>query len=174
MKKLRLTGMAGLVAVAALTAACGSGGSDGNDAGAAVGGSLVSTSKDAGLGPILVDSAGKTLYFANGETQSSVMCTGECLGFWTPLTVSGGAAPTASGDLTGDLTTFQRSDGKTQVSYNGHPLYTFKLDKDAGQAEGNNFSDEFGGTKFDWHAIDTDGDAAKASAGSSSGGGYGY
>lgn len=169
-----LTGVAGLVAVLAFTAACG-GSNDSTSGGG--GGDQVATSTSAGLGPILVDADGMTLYFADEETAGSIKCTGECLGFWTPLTVSGSAAPQASGDLTQTLGTVARDDGKTQVTYNGHPLYTFKLDESAGQTQGNDFTDDFDGTTFTWHAITADGQPAAADSRpspSETSGRYGY
>jgi predicted lipoprotein with Yx(FWY)xxD motif len=87
------------------------------------------------------------------------MCTGSCLSFWLPVT-----ATTASLDpagLPGKLGTIRRpDDGKSQVTYNGRPLYTFRLDTAAGQAHGNNFSDSFSGTSFTWEAVTASGHAS--------------
>jgi predicted lipoprotein with Yx(FWY)xxD motif len=166
-----LAGAAGLAAIAALLAACGGGGSDNNAGGSTGSGSgaaAVKTSPTGSLGAILVNSAGKTLYFADGESAGSIKCTGECVGFWSPLTTSGNAAPQASGDLTAQFTMVKRpGGGDMQVAYNGHPLYTFKLDKSAGSTMGNDFKDSFGGTNFTWHAVTAAG-AAAAEGGSNS------
>ena len=73
--------------------------------------------------------------------------------------------------LSGKLGTITRSGGVTQVTYNGHPLYTFKADTTPGQANGNGM-DGFGAK---WYAIEISGSAAPVSSPSSSGGGgYGY
>jgi predicted lipoprotein with Yx(FWY)xxD motif len=178
-----LASAAGLAAIAALLAACGGGGSDNNAGGSTGSGSsaaAVKTSPTGSLGAILVNSAGKTLYFADGESSGSIKCTGECVGFWSPLTASGNAAPQASGDLTAQFAMVKRPDGTMQVAYNGHPLYTFKLDKSAGSTMGNEFKDSFGGTSFTWHAVTPAGAAAAQggtnsappSSPSYSGGGY--
>ena len=175
-----LAGVAVLAAVATLTAACGSNdsGNGGGSAGSGSDAAAVKTSASGNLGPILVNTDGKTLYFADGESKGSIKCTGECLGFWTPLTAAG-AAPQASGDLTAQFTMVKRPGGDMQVAYNGHPLYTFKLDKSAGDTMGNDFSDDFGGTSFTWHAVTPTGAAAAEGGGgtepsspSYQGGGY--
>src|SRR5262245_55469030 len=122
-----LASVAGLAAIAALLAACGGNGSDNNAGGSTGSGSsaaAVKTSPTGSLGAILVNSSGKTLYFADGESAGSIKCTGECLGFWSPLMTSGNAAPQASGDLTQEFSMVKRpGGGDMQVAYNGHPLY---------------------------------------------------
>lgn len=55
----------------------------------------------------LVDSSGMTLCTSDKEASGQVVCTGPCLNFWTPLTISGGAPPTVNGVA---LTTIKRSD----------------------------------------------------------------
>lgn len=157
-----LAGAAVVAAIATLLAACGSNSGNAGDGGTGSGSStaVVKTSPTGSLGAILVDSAGKTLYFADGESAASIKCTGACTGFWIPLTAAGNATPQATGDLTQQFSMVQRPGGGMQVAYNGHPLYTFKLDKSAGDTMGNNFSDNFGGTAFTWHAVTPAGTAA--------------
>ena len=159
----------------AFVAAC-SNPSSGTAGGGPAGSVTTGTSQQ--LGTILVSGGdGRTLYFADGESPKSVKCTGECLGFWTPLTLSGAANPSASPDLSGSVGTFHRADGATQVTFDGHPLYTFKLDHSAGDAGGNDFMDSFGGVSFTWHAVTPAGSAASSGGGpapSSSGPQYGY
>jgi len=161
--------------VLAFVAAC-SNPSTGTAGGGPAGSVATGTSQQ--LGTILVSGGdGRTLYFADGESPKSVKCTGECLGFWTPLTLSGAANPSASPDLSGSVGTFHRADGATQVTFDGHPLYTFKLDHSAGDAGGNDFMDSFGGVSFTWHAVTPAGSAASSGGGpapSSSGPQYGY
>ena len=76
-----------------------------------------------------------------------VLCTGACLSFWQPVTVTG--APKKAGSLAGKLGVVRRPDGGRQVTYNGRLLYSFKLDK-PGKVTGNGFKDAFGGHKFTW------------------------
>jgi predicted lipoprotein with Yx(FWY)xxD motif len=171
MKIARFSAMAGITLLAAVTAACGTGsGGPGNGGKSGSTGAQIVTSTSAGLGPVLVDATGKTLYFAEGESAGTITCTGECLGLWTPLSVTGSATPKVSNALTETVATVQRSDGRTQVTYNGHPLYTFKLDTSKGQAKGNNVTDDFGGASFTWHAVTTAGSAATTSPSDTSGG----
>jgi predicted lipoprotein with Yx(FWY)xxD motif len=62
-------------------------------------------------------------------------CKGECAKFWPPLRVSG--KPTAGSAVSAaKLATIRRSDGTRQVTYNGHPLYTFAQDTRPGQTNG--------------------------------------
>jgi predicted lipoprotein with Yx(FWY)xxD motif len=68
----------------------------------------------------------------------------------------------------GTFTTIKRSDGSTQLTFHGHPLYTFVGDKSPGQASGNGIN-AFGGL---WHEAPASGGAAPASSSSSGGGGY--
>ena len=186
-RRLLGTALSGLAAAAVL-AACGasagsygssgSSGSGSSQPAAAGNGPAVSVRQLSGVGTVLVSSAGKTIYSPEQEASGKILCTGPCLGFWLPVTVGSGASPMASGNLSGALGTIHRPDnGQTQVTYNGKPLYTFRLDSAPGQAHGNNFSDSFGGTKFNWLAVSTSGapnaPAAPSSSSSSSGGGYG-
>jgi predicted lipoprotein with Yx(FWY)xxD motif len=96
-----------------------------------------------GVGMVLVDSNGLTLYYLKGETASSIMCTGGCASAWPPLVVPAGTQPTAGSGVTGQLGTVSRPDGAgLQVTYEGSPLYTFASDS-AGQASGQGVSGFF-------------------------------
>ncbi|HEX5224135.1 MAG TPA: hypothetical protein VFW29_03290 [Solirubrobacteraceae bacterium] len=77
-----------------------------------------------------------TVYlFEADHGGSSSACSGACAKAWPPVTTSG--APTASGAaMSADLGRFTRSDGTTQVTYKGHPLYYFVKDGDDGDAYG--------------------------------------
>jgi len=175
--------IAGLAAAAAagLVAACGSGGTS-QAAGpaspaAASHGTVISVRKLAGIGSVLVDRSGKTVYSPQQEAHGMIVCTGGCLSFWMPVKASRGAALHGSNGVTGTLGTIRRpGDGQTQLTYDGKPLYTFRLDQAPGQAHGNNFTDHFGGTSFTWHAITASGAAAQTGSSGSSGGysGPGY
>jgi predicted lipoprotein with Yx(FWY)xxD motif len=173
------TVLAGLAAAAAtgLAAACGSAGTP------AAGGAktrppgashsvAVSARKLPGVGTVLVNRSGKTLYSPQQEAHGKILCTGSCLSFWFPVSAGAGALRAPSG-VTGALGTIRRPDGRTQLTYNGKPLYTFRLDLAPGQAHGNNFTDNFGGTSFTWRAITTSGSPAGAGQ-QGNGGGYAY
>jgi predicted lipoprotein with Yx(FWY)xxD motif len=87
------------------------------------------------LGMVLVNSRGHTLYLFAKDKNGASACSGNCARFWPPLLSSG--KPTAgSGVKRSLLGKTRRSDGRMQVTYNRHPLYTFALDKKAGQTAG--------------------------------------
>jgi predicted lipoprotein with Yx(FWY)xxD motif len=172
------------VTAALLIAGCGSGGGSNSATAAAPaantssGGAVVSSSTNSSLGDVLVDGSGRTLYMFANDSGSKSACDGACATNWPPLTTSGD--PNVMGGLSSsDVKTSKRADGKLQVTFHGHPLYTFVGDKAAGDATGQGV-DEFGAK---WYALTTSGDqaAAKSSSGSSSssssgsgGGGYAY
>jgi predicted lipoprotein with Yx(FWY)xxD motif len=88
-----------------------------------------------GLGKILVDSRGRTLYLFKKDTGGKSSCSGSCAVNWPPLLVTG--KPRAgSGIAASKLGTTRRSDGKTQVVYNHHPLYRFVADTKPGDTNG--------------------------------------
>jgi predicted lipoprotein with Yx(FWY)xxD motif len=89
---------------------------------------LGATSK---LGRFLV--SGKTLYLFEKDKGGKSACYGQCAKFWPALTGRPSAGPGVSQSKLG---TVKRTDGTTQVTYNGHPLYFFAEDKAAGQANG--------------------------------------
>jgi predicted lipoprotein with Yx(FWY)xxD motif len=87
------------------------------------------------LGQILVDANGKTLYLFEADTGTQSTCSGACAQAWPPLTTNG--SPKAAGSATQSLLgTTTRSDGTTQVTYKGHPLYYFINDTKPGDATG--------------------------------------
>jgi predicted lipoprotein with Yx(FWY)xxD motif len=177
--------VSGLAAAAVVVAACGSSGGNtssgggnagstgsGKSAGAAAG--TVSTRDLTGIGTALVTSSGMTIYTPKtpAESTGNIKCTGSCLSFWFPVT--GSLAHLGSSGLPGTIGTIHRpDDGKTQLTYNGKPLYTFRLDTAAGQAHGNNFTDNFGGTSFTWQVVVSHGTAGGAASPTSSPG-YSY
>ena len=156
-----------VAALGALTA-CGS---DAQPAGSGGAAAAVSVKDVGGVGQTLVDASGKTLYFADQEAGGTPKCTGSCLSFWIPAAGSAADAKSVTG-----LAIMKRSDtGADQLTFQGKPLYTFKLDTAAGEAKGNNLADAFSGINFTWHAATTSAPAAPTQAPSSSdGGGYGY
>jgi predicted lipoprotein with Yx(FWY)xxD motif len=153
-------------AAAGVLAGCASGSSSASAASNGAGGTqpggagiTISSRQVSGVGTVLTDQSGKTLYTPEQEANGTIKCTGSCLSFWFPLTASNGGTPHAGGTLTGKLGSIQRPDGTSQVTYNGVPLYTFKLDSGPGQAHGNDFTDSFGGQSFVWHAATASGTA---------------
>jgi predicted lipoprotein with Yx(FWY)xxD motif len=120
------------------------------------------------LGKVLVDSKGDTLYLFKKDSGTKSACTGACASAWPPLRASG--KPTAgSGVNASMLGTAPRSDGKPQVTYNGHPLYNFTGDQNPGDTSGQGVS-AFGAL---WYVVSPAGNqvTTKASGSSSSGGG---
>jgi predicted lipoprotein with Yx(FWY)xxD motif len=96
---------------------------------------VVSTKHDK-LGTILAaGSKHLTVYMFEGDKGASSSCTGACAKVWPPVT-SSAAASARGAAVAADLGTVRRSDGTTQVTYKGHPLYWFARDGDAGDAYG--------------------------------------
>jgi predicted lipoprotein with Yx(FWY)xxD motif len=92
-----------------------------------------------GLGKVLVDGQGITVYmFASDHQGSPSRCYGICAIQWPAVTLpSGVAAPMAGpGIRAGLLATAPRTDGTTQITYNGWPLYIWPPDKSPGRATG--------------------------------------
>jgi len=174
------SGLAAAVA-AGLLAACGSAGAGAGGGSGAAGthgtaarsGIVLSVRKLPGIGAVLADRSGKTLYSPQQEADGKIMCTGDCLSFWFPVRVAAGAVLRAPGGVSGALGTIHRP-GLTQLTYNGKPLYTFRLDQAPGQAHGNDFTDHFGGTAFTWHALTTSGAPAQTGGRLGNPGGYSY
>jgi predicted lipoprotein with Yx(FWY)xxD motif len=163
-----VTMLLGATAALATLTACGGGGSEDAAGGTTGTSSAVSVREVDGVGQTLVDSAGKTLYVADQEADGTIKCTESCLAFWFPVEGSESTAKSMDG-----LAVVKRSDnGMSQLTYQGKPLYTFKLDTGPGQNKGNNLTDEFDGTTFVWHAATTT--AAATQAPPSSGTNYDY
>jgi predicted lipoprotein with Yx(FWY)xxD motif len=166
------TGLAA-VAAAALLAGCSNGGTTAPAAGSstqtgAASGTMLAARQVSGAGTVLTDQTGMTVYEAQQEVGGKILCTASCLSFWFPVTVGQGVTPTAASGVTGGLATINRPGGGTQLTVNGHPVYTFKQDTSPGSDLGNNFQDHFGDQSFTWHALTVAGAAAPAGAGNSS------
>lgn len=174
--KNRWLATAGLAAAVTVLAACGSSaasspgsgsGSSSTAAASSHGIKTMSTSK----GTVLSNSAGHTMYWFAIDTPKKSNCNGSCATFWPPVP---GSEKVASGvSLAGTFGTITRSDGTKQLTYDGHPLYTYTGDTAMGQVNGNgkNLS---GGL---WWALTPTGAklaAPKPTSTSSSPGGYGY
>jgi predicted lipoprotein with Yx(FWY)xxD motif len=137
--------LAALPAASAASAAITSPATHGASATASVAKSTVEV-RGTRLGKILVDSRGHTLYLFKKDSGGRSACSGACAKFWPPLRASG--KPTAGrGVSASKLGTIRRSDGKPQVTYKGHPLYTFLQDTKAGQTNGQGLT-AFGASWF--------------------------
>ena len=106
------------------------------------------------LGKVLATKTGHTLYLFMADKRGKSVCYGKCATFWPPLTVAG-KATAGTGVKARLLGVTMRKDGKHQVTYKGHPLYRFKLDKRAGQTSGQR-QDFFGGV---WYVVSSSGAA---------------
>lgn len=106
------------------------------------------------LGLILVNSQNHTLYLFAKDKNGKSACSGSCARFWPPLlsrskpTAGPGVKPSLLGRT-------MRSNGNLQVTYNRHPLYTYALDKQAGQTKGQGSSASGG----KWWAVSARGTA---------------
>jgi len=117
------------------------------------------------LGKILVDSKGQTLYLFTKDSTGKSACSGMCATFWPPLQ-TGGKPTAGSGTSASLIGTIKRSDGTSQVTYDGHPLYRFAKDTKPGDVNGEGVT-AFGGS---WFAVSPTGKRvsppSKAGAGS--------
>ena len=176
----KIWGVAGLAALALTVSACASSGSSSsaastpaaaasNSATAAASGSGGSTVAERTIGSqqVLTNAQGLTLYWFVPDTSTTSKCTGSCATYWPPVK----GPITAGSGVTGTLGTITRSDGTTQATYDGHPLYTYAGDTSPGQNKGNGLNVS-GGL---WYEMTVSGATPGASAkASSSSGGYGY
>jgi predicted lipoprotein with Yx(FWY)xxD motif len=107
---------------------------------------FVSLGSVAKLGLVLTDSQGLVLYGFEGDSGTHSACYGRCAHTWPPLVTEGPPQP-SNGAAAPKLGTIKRSDGTIQVTYAGHPLYTYVADKKPGEANGDGRS-SFGGGWF--------------------------
>jgi predicted lipoprotein with Yx(FWY)xxD motif len=142
------------VALALIAAGCG-GGSTSSTYGAtpspAAATTTVATQRTS-LGTVLVDAKGRTLYLFEKDKPTASTCNGSCAAVWPPL-MSTGAPAAGHGVLKSTLGSVKRSDGSTEVTYAGHPLYTYAGDTKAGQAKGQAL-DQFGA---EWYVLSPSG-----------------
>ena len=161
-----LLALPAVAAAAAVLAACGSSGTSSAGGGSTSTGSPAAATagslKTATIGgaTLLIDAKGFAVYSFAPDTMTKSDCDGACAAAWPPVK----GPVTAGAGLTGQLGTIKRSDGSTQATYNGHPLYTFVKDTGPGTDTGNGL-DAFGGL---WHALTASGSAAPAAAPSGS------
>jgi predicted lipoprotein with Yx(FWY)xxD motif len=162
----------GIVIVALALSACG-----GDDDSTSSSGSATTSSEgtsaqaasvvveDSDLGSILADGKDRTLYLFLKDSGTTSECNDACAAAWPPLAVSG--TPTAGTGAEASLVgTTTRSDGTSQVTYNGHPVYRYSGDQKAGDTAGEGL-DAFGAK---WYVLSPAGDQVTGG----SGGGDGY
>ena len=105
-------------------------------------------------GPYLVDADSRALYLftidrqGGGDAEPLSRCYDACADAWPPLLVEG--EPQAGDQVDASLLgTFERDDGRSQVTYNGWPLYYFVQDQGPGEATGQD-KHGFGG---EWYLL---------------------
>jgi predicted lipoprotein with Yx(FWY)xxD motif len=169
-----------LAAAGVFAAACGAGSSGGSatvgsqptagNSSASTGVTLMTHKGPAGT--YLTDAKGRSLYVFAKDTSGTSNCSGSCAHYWPPLT---GASPQVASGLTASMAaTTSRSDGSTQVTYNGHPLYLYIGDSKVGDTNGQGL--DLSGGKWwlvDPHGAAITGNPAPTSSPSTSSGGYG-
>jgi predicted lipoprotein with Yx(FWY)xxD motif len=110
-----------------------------------------------GVGTVLVNGRGQTLYVLSVEAGGRIACTSAngCLAAWPDLALPSGTARATAGTgaEASKLGTVTGPDGISRVSYAGYPLYTFVGDHGPGTANGEGKA-SFGGT---WYAMAPDG-----------------
>ena len=123
--------------------------------GAESGAAVLTVASAPKVGAILVDAEGFTVYDFHKDKGTTSSCYGACAQGWPPL-LTEGAPSSGEGATSAKLGTTKRKDGTTQVTYAGHPLYTFVEDKKPGEANGNDVS-AFGAQ---WYALKGNGEEA--------------
>lgn len=118
-------------------------------------------------GSALVGPDGHTLYANTVDTATSIKCVGACAKEWPPVT---GTVHAGSGVDAAAFGVATRSDGSTQVTFDGHPLYEFGGDKAAGDKNGEGIADEGGS----WHVMSPSGIGTSPSSAPSSTGAPSY
>jgi len=106
------------------------------------------------LGKVLANRAGMTLYLFKADKNGKSSCNGQCATFWPPL-LKKGTLTAGTGVKANLLGTTKRKDGSRQVTYAGHPVYRFSLDKEPGEIEGEG-EIAYGGK---WYAVSSAGRA---------------
>jgi predicted lipoprotein with Yx(FWY)xxD motif len=126
-----IVGLSVVALVLLIVAVAGAGGSPSPSA--AGPGQVLKTAKIGGV-TVITNAAGLTLYWFVPDNATTSTCYGSCAQYWPPVF----GTPKAGPGVTGTLGTIRRSDGTTQATYDGHPLYTYIGDSAPGQNHGNN------------------------------------
>jgi predicted lipoprotein with Yx(FWY)xxD motif len=165
--RIRLTAVALLAALGLIAAGCGGSSMSSSPPKSGVAGAqhttssvAVKTRKINGLGTVLVNAKGRTLYVFAPDKHSKVTCTGSCAKFWPPLKWKGSGKPKAGGSAKSKLLgTDKNPAGGKVVTYNKWPLYTYVGDSAPGQSNGQ--SQNLNGGK--WYVISPQGKVVKHS-----------
>jgi predicted lipoprotein with Yx(FWY)xxD motif len=157
--------------VAALTlvaAACGGGGEEPSGTVATAAPTTTAAQQEgattvavasSGLGDILVDAEGRTLYAFTKDKGDQSACSGQCADNWPALI---GTATAGTGVQASLLSTAMQANGDSQVTYSGRPLYYFAGDAKPGDTNGQ-------GVGNVWFVLTADGQLVQKKA---AGGGY--
>lgn len=178
----------GVALTAALVAAgCGSSGSSGDASNANAGvapkspaaqqqaapGTIFRVANVSGVGRVLVDGRGRTVYLLTADGKTSVPCTDSsgCTKIWPDLSLPDGVnSATAGSGVNASLLKTKKVGSENYATYNGWLLYEYVGDNSSGQANGQGIK-SFGGT---WYAVTAAGAPAKASSSNSNGNAPGY
>jgi predicted lipoprotein with Yx(FWY)xxD motif len=140
MTKPRAAMAVGIVGVLVLAGCGGSGASSSSTASTSTASAStlkVSAKAIPGLGTVLVNGQGMTLYSFAPDKRAKVTCTGACAAVWPPMKLPGGQQPVATGGVKSSLLGSDSDpSGGRVVTYDGWPLYTYVADKSPGQATG--------------------------------------
>ena len=136
-----------LAAMALVVVACG--GDDDGDA--ATDGATIDIS-GTDLGDVVVGPNGMTLYLFVPDAQGESTCYDQCATNWPPLTESVAAGSGIDASLIGSV---ERTDGTSQVTYNGWPLYYWANDSEVGDTTGQ-------GVNEVWFVVDAAGEAVSS------------
>jgi predicted lipoprotein with Yx(FWY)xxD motif len=172
-RRYAMLGVVAVLALALLAAACGGGSSGGglygsqtpsssnaNPATTPAGAATVGVASTR-LGRVVVNSAGRTLYLFEKDRSGQSACDGACATYWPPLISTGGSPLVGAGVDQALVGTTKRADGSEQVTYAGHPLYLYVLDKKPGDTTGEGLTDFGAG----WDALTPAGAKIEADAG---------
>lgn len=164
--RARLSAVALLAALGLIAAGCGGSSMSSSAPGGVAGAQhttssvAVKTRKIKGLGTVLVNAKGRTLYVFAKDKRSKVTCTGSCAQFWPPLKWKSAGKPKAGGSAKSKLLGLDKDPaGGKVVTYSKWPLYTYTGDSVAGQANGQNLN--LNGGK--WYVISAKGKVVKHS-----------
>lgn len=124
--------------------------------GAKGGAAVLTTASVPKVGAVLVDGDGFTVYDFHKDKGATSSCYGACAGVWPPV-LTEGAPQSGKGTSASKLGTTKRKDGTTQVTYAGHPLYTYAADEKPGEAKGQDI-ESFGA---EWYALQGSGEEAE-------------
>jgi len=115
---------------------------------AAGGTAAVVATASTGLGTVLVNGNGRTVYEFAKDTENTSTCDGGCASIWPPV-IAPETLPTSLPGVSGQLGSTTRNDGTRQLTIAGHPVYAYSGDDAAGDTHGQGL-DLNGGV---WHAV---------------------